>query len=100
MNVLSLIKAKLNKKEPRYSYYIHSPQWRAKAHKEYQKWNHRCALCHRKVKLHVHHSTYEHLGHEQRGELVVLCEDCHAIFHSYYRYSGATGTFILIRKIK
>ena len=89
------------KTEMRYEEYIKTDQWKNKAKKERIFWNHKCALCHRSSRiLHVHHSTYVRLGYEEQGDLIVLCEDCHKLFHKHYTYSGATGTFILIRKIK
>jgi hypothetical protein len=29
----------------------------------------------------VHHKSYEHFRNEKPGELIVLCAECHFIFH-------------------
>lgn len=36
-------------------------------------------------RLHVHHRTYERFGNEDAGDLVVLCEACHEVFHQRRR---------------
>lgn len=36
-----------------------------------------CRLCHADGSLEVHHSTYERLGREKRGDLIALCRECH-----------------------
>ena len=42
----------------------------------------RCQVCNTdKSILDTHHRTYERLGRELDGDLIVLCRDCHRIFH-------------------
>jgi hypothetical protein len=45
----------------------------------------RCGVFKHPNALQVHHLTYDHLGNERRGELVVLCNDCHLFVHAYSR---------------
>jgi len=78
----------------RYEQYIQSDQWKERAKRERAFWNNSCSLCHRKGELHVHHSTYVRLGNEQHGDLIVLCENCHTIFHQFYEYDGRVGYFV------
>lgn len=83
-----------NKTSIPYEKYIQSEQWRRRSIQE-KNFNHnKCSLCHRSGILHTHHSTYVRLGNEQHGDLVVLCENCHTIFHNFYEYSGLVGHFI------
>jgi len=49
---------------------------------------HRCRLCYRNDRqLHVHHRTYRTYAEESLEDLITLCADCHALFHSYRRVS-------------
>jgi hypothetical protein len=31
--------------------------------------------------MHVHHRTYERIGHEKLSDLCLLCGPCHRLFH-------------------
>lgn len=45
----------------------------------------RCQLCNTPETMtnviHVHHRTYARRGYEDAADLIVLCSDCHNIFH-------------------
>lgn len=43
-----------------------------------------CQKCGSKIKLHVHHKTYQHHGleHNHLGDLITLCDLCHSLEHS------------------
>jgi hypothetical protein len=75
----------LAKKSPsEYHEYIQSWQWKEKADSYKKKAGNRCQLCHVSGyarPLHVHHNNYYRLGVERDTDLVVLCADCHKIFH-------------------
>lgn len=67
-----------------YHDYIQSPAWIQKAEQCKKKAGYRCQLCHISGfarPLHVHHNNYYHLGNELDTDLVVLCADCHKMFH-------------------
>lgn len=64
-----------------YEEYIQSEAWRQKRAERLEFANHRCELCNAPNNLHVHHTSYENLGDEPIGDLVVLCKNCHDIFH-------------------
>jgi RNase P subunit RPR2 len=84
-----------SKTDSRYQEYLESDQWKQRAKQERSFWNNRCVLCHRSQNvLHVHHSTYVRLGNEAHGDLVVLCNNCHEMFHKFFVYNGSVGYFV------
>lgn len=64
-----------------YLAYINSPEWKAKRKKVLERAKHKCETCSAVGHLHVHHTTYRHLGFEPLRDLKALCPDCHAIEH-------------------
>lgn len=63
-----------------YAEYLQSPRWRliSQAMREaYQV----CQRCEFPYELNVHHLTYERLGKETIGDLIVLCRSCHSREH-------------------
>lgn len=40
-----------------------------------------CELCAGKVRLEVHHRTYERLGFERPDDVIALCHECHRDHH-------------------
>ena len=69
-----------------YQDYIASPEWREKRARLFKRGQiARCWCCNRKARvgksLDAHHLTYEHFGDERPGELVLLCQMCHAMVH-------------------
>ena len=67
---------------PDYKAYLQSDEWRKRARKARKEAKFRCQLCNASDRvLHVHHRTYENLGHEEPADLVCLCDACHRKFH-------------------
>jgi hypothetical protein len=64
-----------------YQVYLKSKEWRAKREWALERAGNRCQLCNSGANLHVHHRTYENLGHEHPGDVIVLCGGCHGAFH-------------------
>jgi hypothetical protein len=64
-----------------YEDYLDTDEWRAARKAKLRQVNHQCRRCGRDRYLHVHHLTYDHLGHEWLDELVVLCQPCHWDVH-------------------
>ncbi len=65
-----------------YREYLQSPEWKERAALARERAGYRCQVCNAiNVQLNVHHRTYERLGNEADGDLTVLCQPCHQIFH-------------------
>ena len=80
-----------------YNDYLQSDHWKEQARQEKED-NPRCSLCNRQTKtLHVHHRTYARLGRELPGDLTVLCDECHRLFHENYEYVPHAGCFHPVR---
>lgn len=62
--------------------YLKTPEWDARRKRSLRKAGYCCQVCNAKgVRLNVHHRTYERRGYEDDRDLIVLCADCHTIFH-------------------
>jgi 5-methylcytosine-specific restriction endonuclease McrA len=65
-----------------YSDYLRTPEWQRTRAAALTIAGYRCALDATHTDgLEVHHNTYERLGAELAGDLVVLCRSCHARHH-------------------
>jgi len=64
-----------------YREYLQTPEWRETRRQAIERAKGRCELCNSTVLLRVHHKSYERRGEEQKEDLIVLCESCHAKFH-------------------
>lgn len=65
-----------------YRDYLQTAHWELTRSLALERAGHRCQLCNGlKGGLNVHHRTYERLGAELPEDLIVLCRDCHRIFH-------------------
>ena len=65
-----------------YEDYLQSDVWQRTRELALEYYGSRCCLCNSNEKLNVHHRTYEHKGNERLADLIVLCRDCHASYHS------------------
>lgn len=66
-----------------YSEYIKSDGWKIRRQRALALAENRCQVCNSPARLQVHHRTYERLGHERDADLIVLCHDCHTLFHDH-----------------
>lgn len=64
-----------------YERYLNSPEWEARRQAALRRDGHRCTGCSATERLHVHHLTYERVGHERLTDLMTLCHVCHAREH-------------------
>ena len=64
-----------------YTEYLKTGHWQQKREQAIEFWGERCMVCDSQEALNVHHRTYRNLGNEHILDLVVLCADCHALFH-------------------
>jgi hypothetical protein len=64
-----------------YLAYLRSPSWRAKRAEALKAAGYRCSVCLRFLPggrhLQVHHRTYDRIGAERDGDLMVMCSWCH-----------------------
>lgn len=66
-----------------YTEYLATEHWDIVRGKKLRSSMFRCSVCGDKEKeFHVHHNNYENLGNENLNYLVVLCKDCHSLFHN------------------
>jgi hypothetical protein len=64
-----------------YKEYLKTTEWAVLRRIKLQEANHRCQVCNGDGELHVHHRTYERIRMELLTDLIVLCADCHRLFH-------------------
>ena len=64
-----------------YAEYLKTPEWQAKRVSVIRFYCARCQICNSPMKFNVHHRTYERIGEERLSDLVLLCRDCHKLFH-------------------
>ncbi len=65
-----------------YNDYLQSEGWQRVRGAALRRAEYRCQVCNAFGWLDVHHRTYERVGREELGDLVVLCRKCHALFHN------------------
>ena len=68
-----------------YNEYLKSEHWQEVRAGALERAGNRCQLCNRAARLHVHHRTYERRGCELPDDVIVLCADCHKLFHDNRR---------------
>lgn len=65
----------------RYREYLLSVDWQQRRKRWLEFWESSCCVCNSTSHVDVHHRTYERLGHESLNDCVVLCRQCHDLFH-------------------
>lgn len=70
--------------DPKMAYqdYLQTEHWQQTRRGALRRAGYSCQVCSEKAKLHVHHRTYARLGHELDTDLIVLCAECHELFHA------------------
>ena len=64
-----------------YAAYLQSYHWQTKRTAALKRAGDKCQVCASTNHLEVHHNNYSNLGGEPLTDLVVLCHDCHTLFH-------------------
>lgn len=64
-----------------YFEWMKSPAWRQIRNRKMKESGYKCELCGSAKNLHVHHITYENIGHEPLDDLLVVCNKCHKKLH-------------------
>lgn len=65
-----------------YAEYLETEHWKLVRHSALNRIGHACQVCKSRGDLHVHHNSYERRGEELESDVIVLCADCHALFHA------------------
>ena len=69
-------------KKMKYSDYLQTYHWHEVRVAALDRAKYRCQVCNRKdLTLNVHHRTYERRGEELPEDVIVLCRECHELFH-------------------
>lgn len=72
-----------------YQAYLQTPEWEETRKTHLRRARHRCQVCNAgNTQLNVHHRTYERRGNEETRDLIVLCRECHYIFHKQGKLQG------------
>jgi len=66
----------------KYYQYIKSDRWQKKKKKLIKNWECVICGCRNKKRLNVHHKDYKNLFNESKNDLMVLCSECHIMWHS------------------
>lgn len=78
-----------------YAEYLKTPDWFKTGTRKLNNAGKRCQVCGSRNNLEVHHNNYDHIGSEHDNDLVVLCGECHSVFHDHVdrlaRAAGARG---------
>jgi hypothetical protein len=68
-----------------YRAYLRSDAWKERRSRAVERAGGRCAVCNARGPLEVHHRRYDRVGRELPEDLLVLCRDCHDVFHTHRR---------------
>lgn len=71
---------KQNLKAMDYKEYLKTNHWQRIRKMIVKKYKY-CQICKSKDKLNVHHNSYLNRGEEKETDLILLCNDCHSLFH-------------------
>jgi len=77
------------KRRKAYNEHLRSEKWNAIRAKVLKRDGGLCQGCLERPAVHVHHTTYEHLGDELLFELISLCVECHEKIHPHMRANSA-----------
>jgi len=69
-----------------------SSRWERRRVAYYAKHEKACRACSSKEEIHLHHHTYNRLGHEHDDDLVPLCKTCHFLVHKLHKNSSRSLT--------
>ena len=89
-------------KEMDYSEYIQSPEWKEKSLYIKELRGYKCQVCGISGNietLNTHHNSYARVGNELDSDLVVLCANCHELFHKNGRISPSRKIVLADSKV-
>ena len=81
----------LTQKKLDYKEYLKTPHWQAKRTEAFSKQGNKCRVCGSPYSLNIHHRRYRYKGKsilykELNQNLLVLCQDCHLLWHKMHGY--------------
>jgi hypothetical protein len=76
------------KKRISYKQYLQTEHWKEVRQFALNRAKYRCQTCSGQNNLNVHHNTYRSLWKEKATDVIVLCEECHVIFHKNRKADG------------
>ncbi|MDF1599690.1 hypothetical protein PZ895_07860 [Mesorhizobium sp. YIM 152430] len=76
-----------------YQEYLRTPEWAARRKDALRRARFHCQTCAGGGQLHVHHRTYVRRGAEHSSDLIVLCADCHDLFHKHGKLANGGRAF-------
>jgi len=62
--------------------FLNCPTWKNRREKILRDRGQKCEICSSGKKINVHHNNYAKRGTELDSDLIVLCRECHHLFHS------------------
>lgn len=65
-----------------YKEYLKTNHWLKTRKKAIKRGGGKCAICGSTSHLQVHHNNYKNLWHEEKHDLVVLCDTHHKLVHN------------------
>lgn len=85
-----------DKRRMPYEEYLKTPEWKNKKLNRLAFDNWQCGICHKEItgdRYETHHLSYTRLGDEDlEHDLITLCHDCHAVFHTVWQRSNTWET--------
>lgn len=75
-----------------YQVFLSSAYWFAVSSVAKSRAGNRCQVCNSEASINVHHRTYDTHGYEHTNmiDLIVLCENCHGLFHGHKSAEGVS----------
>lgn len=73
-----------------YHAYLKSKAWKELRRKVWLRSRRWCERCDNSMSAHVHHLTYERIGHERLEDLQAVCENCHEFLHGISKLDPLT----------
>lgn len=68
-----------------YQQYLGTNHWQIVRKHALEAAGNRCQICNSTRRLQVHHRTYDRRGNEALDDVIVLCSECHRLFHEHGR---------------
>ena len=64
-----------------YQEYLNTKHWQKVRKRALKRAAYHCQVCGQRTVLSVHHNNYDRIKRERMSDVVVLCKDCHALYH-------------------